>query len=513
MQVARAAFTVGSLTLLSRLTGFARDMLIAAALGAGPVADAFFVSFKLANCLRRLFAEGAFGAGFVPLFTRALADEGHAAAARFARDAASVMLAILLPVLLLAELFMPALVRVLATGFDPGGERYALAVDLSRVTFPYLACVSLAALAGSVLNGIGRFAAAAAAPVLLNLTLIGALLLAAGTALTPVWALAWGVAAAGLLQLLWLLVSTARLGYPLRPGRIRLDHRLRRLLALLLPGIGGAGLGQLMVLVNSWFASHLPAGAVAHLFYADRLVQLPIGLIGVALGTALLPALSGAARAGDSEGARTVLGRALAAALLLTLPAALGLLLLAEPIIRVLFERGAFTPEATAATAAALQAMAIGLPPAIASRILAPAYFAREDTGTPVRMAALSLAANLGLILLLIAPLAEAGIALAGSLAAWLHAGLLATGLARRGQLTLSGPFARDVGRAVAATAVMVVLLLALRPALTGLHEALALAALVAGGGLAFLLSATLLGAFRDWRLPARSPGARMGAG
>ncbi len=219
MQVARAAFTVGSLTLLSRLTGFARDMLIAAALGAGPVADAFFVSFKLANCLRRLFAEGAFGAGFVPLFTRALADEGHAAAARFARDAASVMLAILLPVLLLAELFMPALVRVLATGFDPGGERYALAVDLSRVTFPYLACVSLAALAGSVLNGIGRFAAAAAAPVLLNLTLIGALLLAAGTALTPVWALAWGVAAAGLLQLLWLLVSTARLGYPLRPGK------------------------------------------------------------------------------------------------------------------------------------------------------------------------------------------------------------------------------------------------------------------------------------------------------
>jgi putative peptidoglycan lipid II flippase len=157
--------------------------------------------------------------------------------------------------------------------------------------------------------------------------------------------------------------------------------------------------------------------------------------------------------------------------------------------------------------------MAIGLPPAIASRILAPAYFAREDTGTPVRMAALSLAANLGLILLLIAPLAEAGIALAGSLAAWLHAGLLATGLARRGQLTLSGPFARDVGRAVAATAVMVVLLLALRPALTGLHEALALGSLVAGGGLAFLLAATLLGAFRDWRLPARSPGARIGAG
>lgn len=506
MQVARAALTVGSLTLLSRLTGFARDMLMAAALGAGPVADAFFVSFKLANCLRRLFAEGAFGAGFVPLFTRTLADEGPPAAARFARAAAGLMLAVLLPMLLLAELLMPALVRVLATGFEPGGERYALAVDLSRVTFPYLALVSLAALAGSVLNGLGRFAAAAAAPVLLNLILIGALLLAAGTELTAVWALAWGVSAAGLLQLLWLLASSARHGFPLWPAMPGRDPRLRRLVGLLLPGIGGAGLGQIMVLVNSWFASHLPPGAVAHLFYADRLVQLPIGLIGVALGTALLPALSGAARAGDRAGERQVLQQALAAALLLTLPAAAGLLVLAEPIIRVLFERGAFSAEATRATAAALQAMAIGLPPAIASRILAPAYFAREDTRTPVRMAGAGLAANIALILVLIAPLAEAGIALAGSLAAWLHAGLLAAGLVRAGRLGIRGPLARDFGRAAAATAAMVLLLLGLGPFLAGLHEALALALCVAAGGLGFLLAAAMLGALRGWRLTSGLP-------
>jgi putative peptidoglycan lipid II flippase len=198
-----------------------------------------------------------------------------------------------------------------------------------------------------------------------------------------------------------------------------------------------------------------------------------------------------------------VLHQALAAALLLTIPAALGLLILAEPIIRVLFERGAFTPEATRATASALQAMAIGLPPAIASRVLAPAFFARENTSTPVAMAAVSLAANLGLIMLLMAPMAEAGIALAGSLAAWLHAGLLAVGLARRGQLVIGGTLVRDLGRALAASTIMAALLLMAGPLLAGLPEALGLACLVAGGGLAFLLAAALLGAFRGWRVPA----------
>jgi putative peptidoglycan lipid II flippase len=251
-----------------------------------------------------------------------------------------------------------------------------------------------------------------------------------------VWALAWGVAAAGLLQLAWLLVATARLGFPLLPpGRARrADPRLRRLLALTLPGMGGAGLGQVMLLVNSWSASHLPTGAVAHLFYADRLVQLPLGLVGVALGTALLPALSRAARAGDASGAEALLARSLGTALLLALPAAAGLLLLAEPIIAVLYERGAFDPAATAATAATLRAMAAGLPAAVLAQVLAPAHFAQEDTRTPVRAAAWSLLLNLALIPLLIGPLAEAGIALAGSIAVWAYAGLLA--------ITLGGPAA-----------------------------------------------------------------------
>jgi putative peptidoglycan lipid II flippase len=496
----RVALTVGLLTTLSRLTGFARDMLMASMLGAGVAADAFFVSFKLANCLRRLFAEGAFAAAFVPLFARTLADEGEPAARRFARQAAGLLLAILLPTLLLAELLMPWLVRGLASGFHPAEERFTLAVDLSRITFPYLVLVSLAALAGAVLNGVGRFAAAAAAPVLLNLVLIGALGISAWLDLAPVWALAWGVVIAGLLQLAWLAASCAASGFPLWPGRIVLDTRLRGFLRLLLPGIGGAGIGQIMVLVNSWFASHLPPGAVAHLFYADRLVQLPIGLIGVAFGTALVPALSRAVRAGEAAQTRHLLGRSLALALLLTLPATFGLMLLAEPIIDVLFERGAFTSDSMLATSAALQAMALGLPAAIMARVVCPAFYAREDTTTPVRIAGLALVADILLILLLIGPLREAGIALAGSLAAWLNAGLLVLALVRRGQLVIDGRLPVDLARAVTASLAMLGGLLLLRSRLPPLSEPAELAALVTAGALVFLLVAGVLGSFRGWR-------------
>ena len=299
---------------------------------------------------------------------------------------------------------------------------------------------------------------------------------------------------------MWL--AAAKLGYPLVPWPVVLDARLRRFLVLLLPGLGGAGLGQLVVLLNAWFASHLPAGAVSHLFYADRLVQLPIGLVGAALGTALLPALSTAVRAGDRGEAERQLAKALHAGFLLTLPAAAGLLLLAGPIIRVLFERGAFGPEAALATAGALRAMAVGLPAAIAMRVLAPAFFAREDTATPVRAAMLSLAAQAGLTLLLIGRYAETGIALAGSLAGCLNVALLALALHRRGQLPAGQGLALDAARTLAATLAMLLALAALRPALAGLPETAALALSVAAGGLSFLLVAAGTGALRGWRLP-----------
>jgi putative peptidoglycan lipid II flippase len=433
----RAAFTVGALTLASRLLGFLRDLLIAAVLGAGVAADAFFVAFKLANMLRRLFAEGAFNAGFVPLFARTLEQEGPGPARAFACHAFAVMLAILLAVVALAELCMPWLVRVIATGFAPGSERHLLAVELARVTFPYLMLISLAALVGGVLNSLGRFAAAAFAPILLNLALVAALGLAVVLRASAAHALAWGVLVAGLAQLALLLGVATAIGWPLRPrwpGSVD-RPRLARLWRLVLPGAVGAGVYQLNLVIDTWFASHLPTGAVSYLFYADRLVQLPLGLIGAALGTALLPLLARQLRGGRDDAARHNFDRALELALLLSLPSAIGLATLALPIVEVLFERGAFDAAATRATASALAAFAVGLPAYVLIKVLATGFFAREDTRTPVLVAAASLLANVAVILLTVGRLGHVGIALATALASWLNAALLGWLLRRRGGL------------------------------------------------------------------------------
>jgi len=437
MSLVRAAFTVGSLTLVSRLLGFLRDLLIAAVLGAGAAADAFFVAFKLANMLRRLFAEGAFNAGFVPLFARTLEQEGPRAARAFARHALAAMALLLALVVLLAELLMPGLVRLLATGFEPGSERFALAVELSRLTFPYLMLISLAALVSGVLNGIGRFAAPAAAPILLNVALVAAIALAVATGSSAAHALATGVLAAGFLQLGTLLWVAARADFALRPvwpGPAE-RGRLARLWRLVLPGALGAGVYQLNLVIDTWFASHLPTGAVSYLFYADRLVQLPLGLIGVALGTALLPLLARQLRGGREDAARHNFDRALELALLLSLPAAVGLAALSGPIVSVLFERGAFDAAAAEATAGALAAFALGLPAYVLIKVLVTGFFAREDTRTPVAVAAVCLLVNVAVILATIDRLGHVGIALATSTANWLNAGLLALLLARRGAL------------------------------------------------------------------------------
>ena len=277
MSVGRATLTVGGFTALSRVAGFARDVLIAAALGAGPVADAFFVSLKLANFLRRLFAEGAFSAAFVPLFARLRAADGDRAALRFASEALSVLALTLAAVVLVGELLMPWLVRALATGFAPSSLQFELAVELGRVTFPYLLLISLAALVSSMLQAARRFAAAAFAPVLLNLMLIAILLATRAEGAAAARALAWGLVGAGVLQLAWVAAAAVRAG--LAPGLAwpRLSAPVRRLLALIGPGIVGVGVVQINLLVSSWFATHLPAGTVAYLFYADRLVQLPLG--------------------------------------------------------------------------------------------------------------------------------------------------------------------------------------------------------------------------------------------
>lgn len=502
MRLIRDAFTVGGLTLLSRVAGFVRDALTAAVLGAGAAADAFFVAFKLANLLRRLFAEGAFAAGFVPLFARTLEGEGPDEARRFAEEAAAWMASILLLVVIAAELAMPWLVRVLATGFDPAGERYALAVDLSRITFPYLAFVSLAALLSGVLNGLGRFAAAAFAPVLLNLFLIGALLLALALSLPAAHALAWGVFAAGIGQLALLALALHRARFALRPRLPRRSPRMARLFALVLPGAVGAGVYQLNLIVDTWFASHLEEGAVSWLFYADRLQQLPLGAVGVALGTALLPALSRHLRAGRVSEARETLNRALEFGMLLTLPAATALVVAAPPIVRGLFERGAFDAADSAATAAALSAFALGLPAYVGIKVLAPGYFAREDTRTPVRIAATCLLLNIVLVALLVGPLAHVGIALATALSNWINVALLARGLLQAGHLAPDRRLVRRLGAVLLSCLVMAAVLAALQQGLP-LAPLPLLALLVAAGSVSYGAAALLTGALRAGELRA----------
>jgi putative peptidoglycan lipid II flippase len=495
LSIVKSALTVGGLTGISRILGFVRDLMIAAILGAGAAADAFFVSFKLANLLRRLFAEGAFNAAFVPLFTRAHEGEGDEAARRFAEEALAVMTTVLLVVVLLAQLAMPWLVRALAPGFETDGDRYGLAVELSRITFPYLMFISLAALFSGVLNSIGRFAAAAFAPIILNLVLITALLLASLHPLTPAHGLAWGVFAAGVLQLGWVAVAARRNGMGLRLRRPRITPRLKRLFKLMVPGAIGSGVYQINLVIDTLFASMLPVGAVSYLFYADRLNQLPLGIIGVAIGTVILPMLARQLRAGQDGAASYTQNRAIEMGLLLTLPAAAALIVLAEPIIRVLFERGAFGPEDTAATSAALMAFSLGLPAYVLIKVLVPAFFAREDTATPVKVAAVCLLANVGLILVLIGPLAHVGIALATALANGLNVTFLALILHRRGFLRMDAKLKRTLPRILLATVVMAIMLFMADRLLADLPALLNLAITIGIGGAVYVLAALLTGA------------------
>ena len=493
MQLFRSAMTVGAFTALSRITGFVRDLLIAAILGAGAMADAFFISFKLANFLRRLFAEGAFNAGFVPLFARTLEGEGKQQAKKFAEEALAIMSVILLAVVLVIEIFMPYFVSMIAVGFEPGQERFQLAVELSRITFPYLMCISLAALFSGVLNSIGNFAAAAFAPVLLNLILITSLLLASLHPQTPAHALAWGVALAGILQLIWVAYACHKEGFGLRLIPPVISQRVRRLFQLILPGAVGAGVYQINFVIDIFFASTLPVGAISYLFYADRLNQLPLGIIGIAIGTALLPLLSRQLRAGHDETAKSTQIRAAEIALFLTLPAAAALIVIGHPIIAVLFERGAFTAADSEATSFALAMFATGLPAYVLIKVLAPGFFAREDTVTPVKIAALCLLSNILLILIFIGPLAHAGIALATSLSNWLNVALLWTILQTRGLIGIDAAPLSRLARMAGSALCMAVCLIALNSILA--TSILNLAVLVIAGALVYLGAAQLSGA------------------
>ncbi|MBT5416305.1 MAG: murein biosynthesis integral membrane protein MurJ [Rhodospirillaceae bacterium] len=453
MALLRFTATVGGYTLLSRILGFVRDVAIAHFVAAGPVADAFFVAFRFPNMFRRLVGEGAFANAFVPLFARRLEGAGRAGALAFAEQALAVMLAAMFVLLLAAELAMPWLISVLAPGFAADPERFALTVELTRITFPYLLFMALVALLGAVLNALLRFAAAAATPILLNIVLIAALFGLGHVLETPGHALAWGVAAAGAGQFLFMLIACRRAGAPLRLRRPRLTPGVRRLLVLMLPGLVGAGVHQINLLVSTIVAS-FEDGAVSFLYYADRLVQLPLGVVGVAMGVALLPLLARQLRGGAAAEAVDIQNRAIEFALLLTLPATAALLAVPGPIVAVLFEHGAFDAADTAATAAALAAYAAGLPAYVLVKVLSPGFFAREDMVAPVKIAAAAMVLNVALAVALFLPFGHVGVAVATAAASWLNALLLGAVLYRRGHLSIDARLRARVPRmAVAALA------------------------------------------------------------
>lgn len=458
MKLYRSIVTVSGFTAISRLLGFVRDMLIALVLGAGPVADAFFVAFRLPNLFRSLFAEGAFNSAFVPLFTKRLKESGMDDARQFAEEALAVLMMALLAVTIVAEIFMPALVGLMAPGFAENPEKFDLAVLLTRITFPYLFCMSLTALSAGLLNAMGRFAAAAAAPILLNVVTIGGMILAASLHLydrpEAAMILAWSVTVSGCTQLALLAVVARRHGMDLGFRAPRLTAGVRRLFVLAGPGVVTAGITQINLFIGTMIAS-LAEGAVSYLYYADRINQLPLGIVGIAIGVVLLPELSQKLAAGNSATAMHSHNRALEFALLLTLPAAAALCVVPGPIIQVLFQRGAFSASDTAAVSLSLAAFAVGLPASVLIRVFLPGFFAREDTRTPMKFAGVSAVVNIAGSLSLFFVLGHLGIAIATSLAAWTNATLLCITLVRRGHFQLDAALRRRGMMIAAASLVM----------------------------------------------------------
>ena len=428
--------TVGMATLASRVLGFVRDILMAASVGSGPIADAFFVAFRLPNLFRRLFAEGAFNSAFVPIFAGSLQQDGHQGARKVAEEILAGLLFVLLLFTALAELAMPAMIYLLAPGFHQDPAKFDLAVVLTRITFPYLLCMSVIAFLSGILNSLGKFAIAAFAPVLLNIVLISTLVLVlvSGADNSPLAGhfLAWGVFVAGFVQLATLIWATRRAGFPLSLKRPRKTGNTQKLIRLGIPGIIAGGVTQLNIMIGTIIAS-FQAGAVSYLYYADRIYQLPLGVVGIAIGVVLLPDLTRRVRAGDQAAIDQAQNRALEFAMFLTLPAAVALAMVPIPIIEVLFQRGQFTAEDTQMTALALAAFAFGLPAFVLNKVLSPGFFAREDTQTPMQFAAVAMVINVAGSLLLFPYLQHVGIAIATTASGWVNALLLGYTLWQRG--------------------------------------------------------------------------------
>ncbi len=493
----RGFLTVGVWTLASRLLGFVRDILFAAYLGAGPAAEAFVVAFSLPNMFRRFFAEGAFNMAFIPLFSKKV--EAGEDARDFAEQALAMLGTALIVLTLVATVFMPALVWMMASGFA-GDERFDLAVDFGRVAFPYILFISLAALLSGVLNATGRFAAAAAAPVLLNVILAGAMIWAAKTGHDVGRALVWGVPFAGAAQLALVWYAAARAGFGLRPRLPRLTPEMRKLAAIAAPAALAGGVVQVNLLVGRQVASFFE-GSIQYLNLADRLYQLPLGVVAIAIGVVLLPDLSRRLRAGDEAGSKSGFNRAAEFAIFLTLPCAVALVVIPEPIITTLFQRGRFTPEDAQATALAVAVYGVGLPAFVLQKVLQPLFYAREDTRSPFRYAIVAMVVNAVIAIGLAPVIGYIAAAFATTTAGWAMMVLLWRGSRHMGDAAaLDDRLRRRIPRIILASAGLGVVLYGLDIALEPLFavtRAGALALLILGGTIAYFILCQLIDAFR----------------
>ncbi len=431
----RSFFTVSFYTFLSRVLGFIRDILIARYLGSTVIADAFFVAFRIPNFFRRVLAEGAYSAALIPVFSGVVLNpKDEREASDFVENTTSMLLIATVVLTILFFFGMPYIIQVLAPGFTDNKEAYELAVYFGKIIFPYIIFISLAAHFASINNVHERFAAGAFAPAILNISFILSLFFLTPFVTTAGHALSYGVLIGGVLQFLYLYRSVLNFYRP----RIRipvLNEKLKKFFTLFLPGVVGSGVIQLNIVIGTIIASFLPVGAISHIYYADRLNQLPLAIFGIALGIVLLPSLSKAIKQSDQKTTNNIQNRSIEFSLLISLPSAIGLFILAEPIIYILFERGAFVQEDTFYTAKVLSYFALGLPAYIIIKVLVSCFFAREDTKTPLYISIVSVISNVVLSLLLIGSMREMGIAVATAISAWVNALLLYLFLAIRNHM------------------------------------------------------------------------------
>jgi putative peptidoglycan lipid II flippase len=490
----------GAMTLLSRISGLVRDMIFAGLIGAGAgiAADAFYVAFRIPNFLRRIFGEGAFSQAFVPVFTEYKTRTSPAEVREFVDRLTGIFGLILFVVTLAGVATAPFIVYALAPGFT--GEKFDLTVTMLRITFPYILFISLVAMAAGILNTYGKFGAAAFTPVLLNLSLIGAALWLAPRLDNPVLGLAWGVFIAGAAQLLFQLPFLARLGFLPRPRLKRGHDGVARVFKLMLPAIFGVSVAQINTLINTMLASFLVTGSVSWLYYSDRLMEFPLAVFGIALATVILPSLSHQHTNGDKHEFSRLLDWALRWVFLIGMPATVALMLLAGPLLTTFFHYGAFGEQDVRMSSQALIAFSAGLLGFILVKVLAPGFYARQDTRTPVRIGMIAMGVNIVLSLLLVFALKHTGLALAISLAAFVNAALLYHWLRRHDVYTPEPGWGRFLARILVATAVMGLVLawgtgsldgwLAARATTRVLH----LSALVTGGAATYVAVLYLLG-------------------